>query len=807
MKFFVLISILISIVFFQVFCSDELNRKSNLSLFNYSENIFFKVNDPRRFGVEIEFGGINSYDTAKILQTYFGGTLSISKREILVGIDNISKNSDQVYKVVEIDDYVVNGTSLGDLKVITEFNEESSIIDLAKVKKVTEVITPPLNVSKLYELDRMAMVLRQHGAKGTRNDLAVGIHVTCELNNGVIKDELSLLLVDLLRNIMSNKHWKENQYYLNIPNSRAKYLTPYSDGFMKKLLNPNYRPTMDELYDDFIYRQTLELLNISESSFAWTRPINEVKKIVLSKKEILIPEVVKFSPIKITSLLIAARPNDYMSKIFGEIEEWIKPGPVVEFRQFNNDFKISSAVKSALGLLSVTEDFGSIAQDEFVEEITNIKIETLRKVRSYLKKNPQETYVFRYLLSSQNLSSDLDWKSIIDLYDDENILLGYLPEEKHGMKPLILPGESVVFHRRPHHRFSIMGKYNPAIINHSIAQSLEHKYLEYRFWDKYVPGSMPETYLLNDILNSIYSTEEIIKKINLQFPNGWVMKGVFDLATEKHLITNELDVLSEIANYKNSDFDEMYAKLKREMAGSDIEEIIDLIKSHPNYYGWKLTNFFNKPKEVILQQKVEIAREFRVEVIAGFVLGKGTTLDRYAYLQSEKGEMALKRGSFNISLSQDETLTRVENFAQEIIDRLPSNLKTTPFALDVAVLRDGSLTLIESNPGGNSGFLAYEDNSVKVLNDFLKNYPELERTGQVNKGMSDLEQLRFIKNSLKEWNINQLDIPDMVFLDNIITDKDFSAVTHNKYKKVNRVYKRVKSSGCLKSSMALLNIK
>ena len=763
-------------------------QRANLSFYHYAETTFFSENDPRRFGIEMEFGGLNSRESAYLIKDKLGGQIEVIKRDINIGVKEVLGNGEIIYDVITIDDYKVKNTRAGDITVITEYNETESVVDLKVAKPVTEVISEPVNLKVLPALQEMADAFKEAGAVGTDIGRPVGIQVTTELSDGLVSDKMNEFIVDLLRTIVNKKNRRENRFSLNVLPEREPYLHFFSENFKLKLMNLNYRPSMQELFDDFIYRQTLELMKLEESNKAWKMSIKEVKKIVLSQEQQLIAEVAKFQPIKITSLLIMLRPNDPMSKLFHEVEKWIKPGPVLEFREANTDFKIDKVVKRALGTLNLVENHGYQPNiDKFMSEYTSVDTETIKRSRKWVKDKPNTPYVYRYLIGKNPVHGNDDYEYEVTEYaKDKNVILGYLPEEVHGIKPLVLPGESIVFHRRPHHRHSIMGKYNPALVNYNIGQAIEHKYLEYRFWQEFAPGAMPRTVNLKE-LDVGSDPKSLLEALNKEFPQGWILKGVFDLATEQHLVTDDLDILGEIDRYNNSDFNTYYEKMKLVFAGEDIEDIISEVKTHPNYFGWKLSQFFSKPHEVIAQSKVKIKTEYRVEVIAGKVLGEGTTVDRYAYM---------KRSS-DSGIPSKEISDRVEKFTQQIVDTLPKEFQRMTFAFDIALLEDGSMTMIESNPGGNSGFLAQSQDSIHALNRRLSDLAIEMRESDFNTGLTPRSQMKWLKEKVLSWGLELSEIPDLVWHDDHFADNDFKPITLEKKYIKKRDYLKNSKGSCV----------
>ena len=88
------------------------------------------------------------------------------------------------------------------------------------------------------------------------------------------------------------------------------------------------------------------------------------------------------------------------------------------------------------------------------------------------------------------------------------------------------------------------------------------------------------------------------------------------------------------------------------------------------------------------------------------------------------------------------------------------------FGMDIAVLEDGGIKMIESNPQGNSGFLAYDKRSVKALDKFLLKYPEMVKKGEVPLGMEPQDQVKWIRGFVEgdlEMNLEH-HYPHLTFL-------------------------------------------
>lgn len=697
---------------------------SAVDLLDSARNIFFNPQSKTRFGIEAEFTGIAPEKAAEVLRKRLGGTISVKN----------AGTEDQYL--------VIAGTRIGTVIVKPEKNETSEV-SVPIHERLFEVVTEPLRLPELETLQWTMKGLREAGGRGTSPEVAVSVQVNLEVGEGMREKVEVQNIVNLLRSYVRPEHREQIASHLKVPEKRKPFLQPFSEGFTDRLLDPNYQPTERELYDDYIYRQSLERLGEGK---AWTMPISEAKQKLLEKENPVVPEVVKLNLLRISSLLMFLFPEDPMSKLYQE-KGWAVPRPIVEFREFNNELDVTAPVKEAMGLMEAAKKYGYYDHDSLVYALSGIDPASLASLRERVRTTHKEDpLIFRYFLGDPETANKgkLSWQ--LGLFGANPS--GFLPWNERGLTPLVLPGESVVFHRRPIHGSNILGKYNPSLINSVLQQALENKLVEANFWEEYAPGAMPATETFSHFTSpetSPLAAETLAAKLRDRFPKGWVLKGVWDFGSEKAVITNDLDLAAELRKYRAGDFDEFSRQVREEHKDKGPEETLEILQKHEGYSGWRISQYLADPDGAIVQERLDIGKEFRVEVIAGKVLSNGSTIDRWSYLAGP-------------GISRPPTtdqLRKVEAFAQSIIHKLPEELRGTPFGMDVALLRDGSVRLIESNPGGNSNFIAEENKeSVAALDAFLKTVPKLTKQGQIHTGLSDLAQIRYLRLKFAKWGID-----------------------------------------------------
>lgn len=386
-------------------------------------------------------------------------------------------------------------------------------------------------------------------------------------------------------------------------------------------------------------------------------------------------------------------------------------------------------------------------QDEFVAEVTGLPKKTIQEIDMEVAsgQNPEKPLIVRYFLDDREKADPANFAYLMKYYGDA--IVTTIPANTFGEMPLYVPGQSILFQARSFHGKSILGKYNPGLVNSNIAQALTaNKYVESLFWEQYAPGALPETHLLSLMNLDLDNVPRLVAELNRQFPEGWVMKGVNESSSNFSIITDKTDLVAEIEAYRKSDFEKFKAEVYKRMSGYDEDNIYEALQEHKNYFGWRASLYLKNAHNVIVQRKVDIDREFRVEAIGGTIL-KGATIDRHNWWLQMKG--------LPYKVSSPELITRIEKYTQSIVNKLPPELRETNFAFDIALLKNGRFIAIESNAGSESGFLTNQDSSAEALNGLLREYPELERRGSVRaRGLSAKNQMKYLLERFKRWNID-----------------------------------------------------
>lgn len=553
----------------------------------------------------------------------------------------------------------------------------------------------------------------------------------------------------------------------------------------------NIEKLMNQVCFEWFLNYLIETSECSSRMNCFFIPLREMMHRVLNFQSLHESNNLVF-PIDITNLLANYYMNEYPNKYLYPIVDSSKknkknndenmvgsnihydtskvPSPSVSFNEYKGQ-SVDVAIRRAIGYTKACMLFGSFEADLLMSELSQIELNIINQVRRWYMKMKFNQSLFRYFIidpkTCQYIGSEY-YKPFIRQMNNDSAFIGHIPVGKHGTVPLVLPGESIVSHQRSEHRYNIIGMYNPSLINYEVSHILENKWMESKFWEYYVPHAMVKSKLLSEMIVEIFpdrknftcTVEEFIQVTKKHFPQGWVLKGVNDYASEFKILSSDMDVLKEYGVFQRNrvSFLKFINSQKKGVKGcEENEDLLDVLRPRPEYLGYKLDQFFSKTNEALVQHKLNILREFRVEVMAGRVLEEAV-LDRFYFREIPTSPSI---GKWVAKFVRD-----------DVLKYLPDALKYMPMTMDIACIRgcgnvdkynatksfsdsnehksdatekDFEFKVIEANPGAQSWFSHYHINSIKISNEFLWKYPQLtQKESYLRNPMTPQKQIEFI---------------------------------------------------------------
>lgn len=210
-----------------------------------------QAGEERCVGYEIEFTGLDIDRTAELIEKLFSGRINM-----LSEFEGKVENTDLGDFRLELDASMIREKRyekflghLGfDLPGDKKQNIEEWIKDAASPWIPFEVITPPVPLQEMYKLNDLISLMREEKARGTGDSLffAFGLHINPEI------PELSAqCILDHLRAYLLLDAWIREDAGLDLSRKLSPYIDPYDKRYMRKVLDPHYKPDSSSLIKDY----------------------------------------------------------------------------------------------------------------------------------------------------------------------------------------------------------------------------------------------------------------------------------------------------------------------------------------------------------------------------------------------------------------------------------------------------------------------------------------------------------------------------------------------------------------------------
>lgn len=202
----------------------------------------------RRVGVELEMAGLELPYLARLVAEHVHGSVEpVGRYEHRIVGDAAGD------WLVELDfDYLKQrGRQKRGDGVLAQLDEATEELIAAGSQALVpaEVVTPPLPMDRLWQIDGLIARLRDAGARGTRDGLvfAFGLHLNPEL-----PDTDAQTVVRYLQAFLCLFDWLRIEARVDL----LRRLTPYIDAFpvdyVRAVAEPTYRPPAQALIDDYL---------------------------------------------------------------------------------------------------------------------------------------------------------------------------------------------------------------------------------------------------------------------------------------------------------------------------------------------------------------------------------------------------------------------------------------------------------------------------------------------------------------------------------------------------------------------------
>ena len=202
----------------------------------------------RRLGVEIEFSGMSIESASEIVEGTFGGV-----------IEKISAFEHRVQRTcmgdfnVELDYEYLKAMgredNAGDRDSLLDQVPQEFLAEIARRLVPIEIVSPPIAMDRIGQLDRVVDKLRDAGARGTRHSplYAFGLHLNPEMP-ALDAETISAYL----RAFLCLYEWLLRVSEVDWTRRVTPYINPFPTDYVQQVVAPDYSPSISQLIDDYL---------------------------------------------------------------------------------------------------------------------------------------------------------------------------------------------------------------------------------------------------------------------------------------------------------------------------------------------------------------------------------------------------------------------------------------------------------------------------------------------------------------------------------------------------------------------------
>ncbi|MBX3020893.1 MAG: amidoligase family protein [Bdellovibrionales bacterium] len=208
--------------------------------------------ETRMVGFEMEFGGLDLEETAQILIDLFGGSVIrvnpyIYKVPTHLGEFQLEADSNFL-KERKFERYF-KALGLDPTDSVLAGGVEEALASLAGTLIPFEVVMPPMPINRLEPVDQVRAALQAHSAKGSRTALFMALGMQF---NPEVPDKEPETLLSYLRAFFLLYDWLFVESDVTLTRRVAPYIHRFPNEYVDMVLNPSYRPDLDELMTDYL---------------------------------------------------------------------------------------------------------------------------------------------------------------------------------------------------------------------------------------------------------------------------------------------------------------------------------------------------------------------------------------------------------------------------------------------------------------------------------------------------------------------------------------------------------------------------
>lgn len=203
----------------------------------------------RRVGVEIELGALSLDKVTEIVEQFLA-TLDINTETQSKGrYEREISGDDAGPWIIEFDYSYLKKLGREEHQEEWQKSAEKGLAWIAESVVPVEIVSPPLPLSRLKEVENLMGLLRDAGARGSSDSLAYAFGMQL---NPEVPDTGANTLVRYLQAFLCSYDWLLKRIDPDISRRVSSYIDPFPKKYLDKVLDPDYAPSIEAFMDDYL---------------------------------------------------------------------------------------------------------------------------------------------------------------------------------------------------------------------------------------------------------------------------------------------------------------------------------------------------------------------------------------------------------------------------------------------------------------------------------------------------------------------------------------------------------------------------
>lgn len=205
--------------------------------------------EERKVGIEIEFGNLQLQQATDVLINFLKQRCEECEQSAKGRYEHVISGDSAGDWIIEFDYDYLKKIGREELQDNWRDSAEKSLAWVAEAVVPVEIVSPPLPLSRISEVEELLADLRKAGAKGSSDSLAYAFGL--QLNPELPKLDADTITAHL-KSFLCLYDWLLKEIDPDISRRVSNYIDPFPKEYLELILNSGYWPSLETLIDDYL---------------------------------------------------------------------------------------------------------------------------------------------------------------------------------------------------------------------------------------------------------------------------------------------------------------------------------------------------------------------------------------------------------------------------------------------------------------------------------------------------------------------------------------------------------------------------